>query len=270
MIETADATARPRGAASAPTGLGVSIIMPVMDETTSLRQTVRVLLAENAPEIAEILCVTSRFSTAAAIRTCEEIAAELPGIVKVRQQNKPYLGGALQDAFTWAQGEYILLMASDLETDPHTVRRLIDEARSGWDIVATTRWRKGGGFEGYNPAKYVLNWNFQKTIAALYRTRLSDLTYGFRIYRAALLKDIEWRELRHPFLLECVLRPLQAGATATEIPVRWEARREGESHNPFWRNFLYFGIALKVRFGSGHDAATGSKARVADLSSTQG
>jgi hypothetical protein len=48
-----------------------------------------------------------------------------------------------------------------------------------------------------------------------------------------------------------LLRPLLRGATATEIPVRWEARREGESHNPFWRNFLYFRIALRLRLGAG-------------------
>ncbi len=235
--------------------LAVSIIMPVMDETESLRETVRILLEEDAPHISEILCVVSRYSTRESLAVCHELAARWPGLVRVRQQVRKYLGGALQDAFEWAEAPYVLLMASDLETDPHTVKQLIAEAQPKadgvcWDIVATTRWRKGGSFAGYNPVKFILNWVFQKTISVLYGTRLSDLTYGFRIYRTSVLRNLKWEELRHPFLLECLLRPLRLGATATEIPVRWEPRREGVSHNPFWRNFLYLRIALKVRFSS--------------------
>lgn len=228
----------------------VSIIMPVMDETTSLRDTVEIVMHANGPAIHEIICLTSKFSSPDALAVCNELAGRWPGIVVVRQQVRPYLGGALQDAYEWASGSHILLMASDLETPPHAAKDLIDEARKGWDIVATTRWRGGGGFRGYNPVKYVLNWIFQKVIGALYHTNLTDLTFGYRIYRTEVLRNHEWTELRHPFLLECLLRPLKRGATATEIPVFWEPRREGESHNPFWRNFLYFRIALKLRLGA--------------------
>lgn len=237
---------------AAPAEPRVSVIMPVMDETTSLRETVEIVMDENGPAIHEIICVTSKFSTPAARAVCQELAGQWPGIVVARQQVRPYLGGALQDAYEWATGSHILLMASDLETPPHDAKRLIAESRKGWDIVATTRWRGGGGFRGYNPVKYVANWMFQKIIGALFRTNLTDLTFGYRIYRAEVLRNHEWCEFRHPFLLECLLRPLRRGATATEIPVFWEPRREGESHNPFWRNFLYFRIAVRLWFrGSG-------------------
>ncbi len=227
----------------------VSVIMPVMDETLSLRETVEIVMNESGPAIHEIICVTSKFSTPGALAVCKELADRWPGVVQVRQQARPYLGGALQDAYSWATGSHILLMASDLETPPHAAKDLIAESRKGWDIVATTRWQ-GGGFRGYNPVKFVLNWIFQKIIGALYYTNLTDLTFGYRIYRTDVLRNHEWQELRHPFLLECLLRPLRRGATATELPVFWEPRREGESHNPFWRNFLYFRIALRLRLSA--------------------
>jgi len=232
---------------SAPIEPSVSVIIPVMDETTSLRETVEIVMDENQPAIHEIICVTSQLSTPAALAVCRELAGRWQGVVIVRQQHRPYLGGALQNAFSWATGSHVLLMASDLETPPHAAKDLIAESKRGWDIVATTRWHAGGGFRGYNQVKYVLNWIFQKLIGALYRTHLTDLTYGYRIYRADVLRNHPWQELRHPFLLECLLRPLRRGASATEIPVLWEPRREGESHNPFWRNFLYLRIALRLR-----------------------
>jgi glycosyltransferase involved in cell wall biosynthesis len=228
--------------------LRVSVIMPVMDETVSLRETVRIVMEENRADIHEIVCVVSNFTAKEALAVCRELEAAYPGIVWTRQQRLPYLGGALQDAFAWSTGSHVLLMASDLETDPHTAKPLIAAAREGWDIVATTRWKDGGGFDGYNPVKYAANWVFQKAIGALYRTELTDLTYGFRIWRAEVLRNHDWQEYRHPFLLECLLRPLLQGASATEIPVFWRGRQEGESHNPFWRNFLYFRIAFKLRF----------------------
>jgi len=229
--------------------LAVSVIMPVMDETVSLRQTIQIVMDENRREdIREIICVVSPFTKPESLAICRELEESHPGIVSTRQQHRPHLGGALQDAFEWATGTHIMLMASDLETDPHAAKTLIETARQGWDIIATTRWTSGGGFHGYNPIKLAANWLFQKIIGFLYRTNLTDLTYGYRIWRTETLRGHAWEELRHPFLLECLLRPLLCGATSTEIPVRWQARNEGESRNPFWRNFLYFRIALKLRF----------------------
>jgi len=233
--------------------ISVSIIMPVMDETASLRETIDIVMHENRPEdIHEIIFVVSKFTKPESLAVCRELEAAYPQVVRTRQQVKPYLGGALQDAFEWSTGSHIMLMASDLETDPHAAQSLISEARKGFDVVATTRWKKGGGFDGYNPVKLVANWFFQKAIGFLYRTNLTDLTFGYRIWRTETLRGHRWEELRHPFLLECLLQPLLRGANSNEIIVKWEARKEGESHNSFWRNFLYFRIALKLRF-QGHN-----------------
>ncbi|HEY3743559.1 MAG TPA: glycosyltransferase family 2 protein [Bryobacteraceae bacterium] len=230
--------------------ISVSIIMPVMDETTSLRETVDIVMNDiRREDIHEVICVVSKFTKPESLAMCKELEESYPGIVWTRQQTKPYLGGALQDAFAWSTGTHIMLMASDLETEPRAAKDMIAKARSeGWDIVATTRWTEGGGFAGYNPVKLVANWFFQKGIGFLYHTNLTDLTFGYRIWRTETLRGHQWEELRHPFLLECLLRPLLNGATSIEIPVKWEARKEGESHNPFWRNFVYFRIALKLRF----------------------
>lgn len=238
-----------------PDRLRVSVIMPVMDETISLRDTIEIVMRECADDVHEIICVTSKFTSEESTKVCEELVARWPQTVWMRQQTKPHLGGALQDAFSWATGSHILLMASDLETPPHNAKDIIAKAREGWDIVATTRWSQQGGFEGYNPVKFIANWTFQKAISLLYRTKLTDLTFGYRIWRTELLRNHKWEELRHPFLLECLLRPLRLNASSTEIPVFWKPRIEGVSHNPFWRNFLYFRIAFKLRFNQPRRAA---------------
>jgi glycosyltransferase involved in cell wall biosynthesis len=228
----------------------VSVILPVIDETVSLRNTVEILLAENPTGLFEILIIACKFTTHEALAVAQQLVRDYPALIQLRFQNRPFLGGAMRDAFEWAQGTHILMMASDLETDPSTVKDLIAKAKEGFDIVTATRWKTGQGFQGYSRIKRLLNWIFQKSFGIFYGTQLSDLTYGFRIFRADLLKKIAWEELRHPFLLETILKPLRLGARVAEIPSTWRVRTEGASHNTFWRNFVYFRIAVKTRFTS--------------------
>jgi hypothetical protein len=47
-----------------------------------------------------------------------------------------------------------------------------------------------------------LNGTFQTIFRIFYGTALSDLTFGFRIFKREWVKTIAWEELRHPFLLE--------------------------------------------------------------------
>jgi hypothetical protein len=242
--------------------MNVCVILPVVDETESLRETVRILLAENASDISKILIVMGKITKPEARAAAEQLALEHPELIFPKDQVKPFLGGAMQDAFLWAEGTHVLMMASDLETNPHDVKHILAEARRGWDIVTTTRWRgeKGGApaFEGYNPVKFVANWVFQTAFGMLYGTKLTDLTYGFRVFKIEWVKKIRWEELRHPLLLETMLKPLRLGAKVKEIPTTWKARIEGESHNPFWRNFLYFRIAWKTRFRSERELLSNS------------
>jgi glycosyltransferase involved in cell wall biosynthesis len=228
----------------------LSIILPVTDETVSLRETVVTLISQNRDHIGEVLIVVCRKTTQAALDTCHRLAADYPGLVRVRNQQRPYLGGAMRDAFEWASGSHVLMMASDLETDPTVVKSMIVRAQEAVDIVTASRWMRKDDFHGYSRIKRVANWMFQRMLRVLYGASLSDLTYGFRLFKSEWVKNIEWEELRHPFLLETILKPLRLGACVVEVPATWKVRTEGESHNPFWRNFQYFGIALRTRLRS--------------------
>jgi glycosyltransferase involved in cell wall biosynthesis len=243
VLDSAPPCAEPMHAAA----LRVSVILPVIDETSSLRKTVDILLAENAGDLAEILILVCENTIPPARAVCDALVREHPLLIRIRSQRRLFLGGAMRDAFEWAEGSHILMMASDLETDPATVKDLLAEARRGFDIVTATRWTAEGGFHGYNPVKYRLNLLFQRSIGWLYGASLSDLTYGFRVFKAEWVKRIAWEEFRHAFLLETILKPMRLGASIAEVPTVWRCREEGASHNPLRQHFAYFRIALKTR-----------------------
>jgi glycosyltransferase involved in cell wall biosynthesis len=226
--------------------MNVSVILPVIDETASLRQTVAVLLQENREHLGEILIIVCGKTAPDSLRVSYALGGEYPNLIHVHFQKRPFLGGAMRDAFELATGSHVLMMASDLETDPGTVKDLIAAAQNGYDIVTATRWHHGGGFEGYSRTKYVLNLLFQKTFGWLYGTQLSDLTYGFRIFKTEWVKRISWEEQRHAFLLETILKPLRLGAKVAEVPSVWRNRLEGASHNQLRNHLAYFRIGIRT------------------------
>lgn len=227
----------------------VSILLPVINETFSLEQTFETLENQNKQDIKEYLILICNRTTPQSIAIIETLKKNNPDRIIVHTQTLKFLGGAIREAIDIAKGSHFVMMASDLETDPNLVSEFIAITKKNPDtIVTATRWKTKGGFKGYNPLKLAMNWTFQKFFSTAYRTNLSDMTYGFRIFPTALMQSIKWEELRHPFLFETVLKPLKLGVKIVEIPTKWETRKEGESQNPFLVNFLYFKIGIKVMF----------------------
>jgi glycosyltransferase involved in cell wall biosynthesis len=228
----------------------ISVVLPVINETFSLKQTLEIIASENPGDIKEYIIAICKKTTDRSKETIKELQNVYPNIT-VLDQKLPFLGGAVRDAFDICKGTHVIMMASDLETDPHLVKDFVKLVKENPEIIVTaTRWKTKGGFSGYNPLKLIFNWVFQGFFCILYRTRLSDMTYGYRIFPVKLVHSIKWEELRHPFLFETVIKPLRLGVKVIEIPTKWEARKEGESQNPFFRNFEYFRIGMRVLFYS--------------------
>lgn len=227
----------------------VSIILPVMNETSSLEQTVRTIMSDCSGDVLEFIIVVSDRTSPESMAVCERLRKQYGGRMKVFQQILPFLGGAMRDAFARAAGSHLLMMASDLETPPEKVKDFIREAKQHPDMIITgSRWIAGGGFKGYSRLKYALNFLFQRLFSLLYRTPLTDMTYGYRIFPVPLVQSIRWEELRHPFLFETVIKPLRLGVGVKEIPTPWRVREEGGSQNTFLRNFEYLRVGLKTLF----------------------
>lgn len=190
----------------------VSVLVPVMNETDALRQTVHILVGENRPYLCEIIILLSKKSTQESVTVAHALQEEYSDLVRLHVQAKPFIGGAFTEGFALARGTYTLMMASDLETDPHTVKEMIATMTKGsCDIVTTTRWKNGKRFEGYNGIKLVFNYFFQQWLRVLYWTTLTDMTFAFRLYKTPVLTSIVWNESRHPFLLETLVKPLRFG-----------------------------------------------------------
>ena len=227
----------------------VGVIITAVDETWSLRETVETLLGENAQDIGEIMIGVAPHTTA----ECREVIAALESAHpdKVRHHEQSRLrgaGGANRECIPLMRSPWLLLMAADLETHPGTAAAMIARAELGdVDIIATSRWLGGARFGDYSRIKRACNWFFQRIFSIVYGVRLTDMTFGFRLYRAKELSRYAWRETGHAFFFETLVKPLRCGARVAEVRTHWQKRQEGETHMSASEYLRYFKIGLLTR-----------------------
>lgn len=231
----------------------VSIILPAVNETFSFEKTVDVLLdtcrKKDLREFIAVVCERTTQECLDSIQKSKKRCDEENVPFTLLWQKRPYAGGACQDAIDICKGSHLVIMSTDLETDPGTVHELIDEEKKHPDAITTaSRWLEKGSFSGYDKKKEILNFIFQHIFSFYYGVKLTDMTYGFRIFPTKLMQGIRWEEMKHPFFLETALKPLRLGVAIYEIPTKWAAREEGESQNSFLQTFAYVRPAVKIRF----------------------
>jgi dolichol-phosphate mannosyltransferase len=244
----------PAAAPSAGQGeLRVSAVLPVFAERGTVAEIARGLVELVGGELHEIILVVAARAPAETREICREVEREIACARFSEQRENPGLGLGVRQGIAEARGTHVLLMDSDGEMDVRTVPAMVDALkRERADMVVASRWMRGGGVEGYDPLKYWLNRAFQLLFRILYRTRVHDLTLGFKLCRADLFQSLPWDSQFHDIGCETTMRPIRAGARVAEVPTVWVRRKEGESSNPFRRNFRYVHKALAILFDPRH------------------
>ena len=230
----------------------ITIILPTLDEGPLLLQTIEQAFSQITNHDVSALIITSaRLTTSETRAVIEQLKVSHPGRIESFDQSRPGLGFAMREAFDRASGDAVIIMAADLETPPEALPAIIEKLELGYDIVVTNRWCHGITFNGYNPIKLMLAFVFQQIFRALYFSRLSDLTYGYRAYKTSVVKDIIWEESRHPFFFEAILKPIRLGYRIAEVNVPWDTfstRKSSIGRAKPIDLFAYIRTGLRIRF----------------------
>ena len=230
----------------------IDIFLPVIDETFSIEKTISEIEKKSSQFTKTYLVTVSKKKTSKeSLKKIHFLKKKYKTKFKIIYQDKPFLGGALMTAIKHISSTHFVIMASDLETNPAFFYKLrVNSQRYKDTIFVATRWKNKKGFKGYNFIKLCLNKLFQIFFSFIYRTNLTDLTFGYRIYPSNIIKKIKLKELKHPILFESLIIPIKLGFKVIELRSNWKSRLEGKSHNPFLNNFLYVKTGLRVFFSN--------------------
>jgi dolichol-phosphate mannosyltransferase len=230
----------------------LSVVVTVFSETFSIRETVDILSGLDRGYIHEIILLVSPRASDESFAICRECVEKDQRVRVLVQKTNPGIGWAYREGMQAATGNFVALMAADLETEPAAVDRMVQKIQeTACDGVIANRWLPGGGFTNYDPIKYVLNWTFQKMFMLLFWTNLGDLTFGFKILSKKMTESIEWQGTLHEICIETTVKPIKQGYHLEQIPSVWVGRKEGRSVNTFLKNFRYVEMAWKTLVARG-------------------
>jgi dolichol-phosphate mannosyltransferase len=213
----------PGGEPVALPGCALSLVLPALNEAQNLDRILPELkkaLAALGPTH-EIIVVDGGSSDGT-----QEVVRK--HAVRLVSQKLPGFGGAYRAGFEQARGEYVVTLDADGSHDPAFLADLWATRGEG-DVVIASRYVPGGAAE--MPAwrlalSRVLNTTFGRGLSL----PVHDLSSGFRLYRRAVLLELQLTATDFDVLEEILIRALAAGYRVREVPFRYRARVAGHSH----------------------------------------
>jgi len=164
----------------------------------------------------------------------ERLIKEDSSINLLRREKKLGLGSAYRAGFEWgikAEYDYFVEMDADFS---HRAQDLIEMMKKvePYDLIIGSRYIFGGGSTGWRLKRKALSRGANIFAGALLRTRVKDLTSGFRIYSKEALNSIGYSTTEsngYGFQVEMTTRCVSKKLDILEYPIIFEERREGQS-----------------------------------------
>jgi glycosyltransferase involved in cell wall biosynthesis len=159
----------------------VSVVVPVLNEERNLPEFARRL----PPDIHELIVVDGRSSD----RTVE-LAEQLWPDARIITQTRHGKGNALACGFEASTGDVIVMIDADGSTDPREMYAFVATLVGGADFAKGSRFACGAASEDITLLRRVGNRALIGLTNLLYRTRYTDLCYGYNAFWRPCLDEL--------------------------------------------------------------------------------
>lgn len=136
---------------------------------------------------------------------------------------------ALTLGFKVAKGDYIVTLDADLQDKPEEIRKLLGNAKEGFDLVCG--WRKNRK----DPLKKRVSSKLFNFIISIFGVKLHDYNCGLKVYTKEAAKSLNLYGGMHRFI---PLLVYQEGFSVSEVSIEHDFRKYGKSKYGFsklWR-----------------------------------
>jgi glycosyltransferase involved in cell wall biosynthesis len=205
------------------------VLMPTFNEAKSIGETVQSLRNQNLKVDLLIIDDASPDGTG-------KIADALvdTNTFVLHRTRKAGLGAAYVSGFSWAleRGyELIVEMDADGSHRAEDLSKIISAAANA-ELVLGSRWVSGGSVVGWPVHRQLISRIGNLYARIMLRTKISDMTSGFRAYRASLLQSLELSKVSargYAFQVEMALLAARAKSRVVEVPITFVERAHGNS-----------------------------------------
>ena len=142
---------------------------------------------------------------------------------------------AIKAGFQAGKGDVFIVMMADRSDDPHAVEAMARLVREGADVVAGSRYVRGGRQEGGPLLKRMLSRLAGMSLHYLAGLPIHDATNNFRAYSRRVIEQVPIEgEASFAIALELTLKAHWRGWRLAEVPTTWRDRTAGQSRFRLW------------------------------------
>ncbi len=212
----------------------MSVVIPALNEARNLPH----VFAQIPSTVHEIILVDGH-----SVDDTVAVARQLRPDVHVVAQNRGGKGNAMACGFAAASGDIIAMVDADGSADPGEISRFVRALLAGADFAKGTRFGAGGGSEDLTRLRRAGNRLFSGLFNVCYRTRYSDLCYGYNVFWRRCLPvlnldstspalDGEGMRWGDGFEIETLIhiRVAKSGLKVAEVPSFEHSRIHGASN----------------------------------------
>jgi dolichol-phosphate mannosyltransferase len=220
-------------ASDAPTSKATWIVLPTYNEIENLSWISSAIL-EVLPDA--VLLVVDDDSPDGTGGLADQLAATDSRIRVRHRVAREGLGPAYLDGFGVALAggaDVIIQMDADGSHDPTALPSLMLPILNGdADLVIGSRYVAGGQVEDWPASRRLISRSGSLFARVVLGMRQSDLTGGFKAWRASTLRTIPFDGINaggYVFQIEMTYRASRSGARVREVPITFRDRRAGKS-----------------------------------------
>jgi glycosyltransferase involved in cell wall biosynthesis len=206
----------------------LSIVVPVYNEAGNIVLFLRDL-EEHVQEPHEILIVYD-FPEDNTLPAIQAMEPPCPSVRLVHNTLGKGVLNALKAGFQASRGDTIIVMMADRSDEPRDVSAMAGLIRQGADVVAGSRYVKGGRQDGGPLVKRTLSRLAGVSLHYLAGLPIRDATNNFRAYSRRVIDGIPIEgEASFALALELTLKAHWKGWRIAEVPTTWRDRTAGQS-----------------------------------------
>lgn len=206
----------------------MDIIIPVYNEKENIRPVLYALKADVKTPFKVLICYDmDEDNTLPAVK---EVMQELPFNIQFIKNKGVGVHSAITTGFGASNSDIVLVYPADDDYNAKIIDEMHKMASSGYDIVAASRFMKGGTMVGAPALKGFL---VRLTSAVLYylaRLPVRDASNGFRMFSRRVIDQIELESKKgFTYSIEFLVKAHRIGWKIGEVPASWFDRKMGKS-----------------------------------------
>jgi dolichol-phosphate mannosyltransferase len=232
----------------------LSIVVPVYNEGEAVEPVLRALSA--GVRTSHEIVVVYDFDGDTTVPVVARLAAEIPGLRGLRNDLGRGVLNAMKAGIAGTTGEYVLISMADGSDEPHIVDSMVALAREGADVVAASRYMRGGRQVGGPLLKRLMSRAAGLSLHLLGGVRTHDPTNNFKLYTRRFLQATPIESTAgFELALELTVKATTTGRRVEEVPTTWRDRTAGQSNFklrkwlPHYLRWYFVALGARVRPG---------------------